>query len=71
MPDPFYIRQRRVSDQSEMSSFLEQCSDEARDEGAKHCRATHHPVDHGLVVFEAWIERPDDEGQARFSMVRA
>ena len=71
MSEPFYIRQFRGSGNADMRAFVEQCSDEARAEGAKHCRATQHPDDDLLIVFEGWKERPADEGDARFQMVAA
>lgn len=69
MTEPFFIRQSVSLNSEAAQDFLRECAADAMSEGATHCRATEHPTLKGLVVFEAWSERPEDEGPARFQMV--
>jgi hypothetical protein len=51
---------------AERSMWFQARAREARASGAAHMRATVHPDDENLLLFEAWKVRPDDEGEPRF-----
>jgi hypothetical protein len=66
--EPFYIRQScapRTSD--EKRAWLESCAAESRAQGATFARASHHPDNCDLLLFEAWKARPDEQGPLRWN----
>lgn len=49
-----------------VKEWLTRHADRARAHGLTHCRASVDPKDPGHLLFEAWPERPADEGPPRW-----
>ncbi len=69
MMEPFYVRQARVYNEAEQTSWFQECIREARAEGAQLGRFSIHPDHTGLVLVEAWREKiVPDQGPVRWQM---
>ena len=68
--EPFFVRQTdepRIAD--ERRAWVEARVAEANAEGSTFARFSHHPVLTNVLLFEAWKERPHDQGAPRFTLV--
>ena len=68
--EPFYVRQACVIGADHVKrAFFEQCSAEAKKEGAHLFRCSIHPDDESMLLVEAWRERHvSDQGPQRWSL---
>lgn len=67
-PEPFYIAQtaEKMTGDERYSWFARRTA-EAKHEGAKWCRMSVDDADRPtMCLFEAWRERPADEGEPRW-----
>jgi hypothetical protein len=65
--EPIFIRQScepRTDEQKR--EWVAACNEEARKLGVTFSRASWHPDNPDLLLFEGWKERPDDQGPLRF-----
>ena len=73
MSEPFYIRQSgEIRSSDEAKEWFKQCAREAKAEGARLCRFSHHPDDKHLLLVECWREAVvADQGPLRWSLTYA
>lgn len=69
MTEPFIVRQTAdlVTPEDKLA-WLQGCAQEAKTAGAVLCRASEHPYINDLVLFEAWLEWPEDQGDQRWAL---
>ena len=68
--EPKYIAQSRCATEQEAWAWIQKAVHEDRDQGCTHGRASRHAEQADLYLYEAWEERPDDEGEPRFALQR-
>lgn len=72
MGEPIYIRQSGDElTEAEANQWFAVAAQEARIEGTTWFRASVHPTIPNLRLMEAWLERPDDDGEQRWALAFA
>lgn len=67
--EPFYTSQSNDPMlPGERADWVRHEAKKANDQGATWSRATAHPKDENIILYEAWKERPKDEGNPRFHL---
>ena len=67
MTEPFYVNQTHEPDKARQGPWLLQCSKDAKAMGATWVRCGYHPDNESMIIVEAWYERPQCEGEQRWS----
>ena len=70
MSEPIFIAQTSEPEHlADSHAWLQKVAPEARAKGCKHARVTHmdNPA---ALLFEAWAERPETEGEPRWSFTK-
>jgi hypothetical protein len=69
MSEPNFLRQARIDTQQTKMEWLGNAVAAAREAGMTWARVSQYPDDDKLFLYEAWKERPDDEGPPRFQFL--
>lgn len=68
MTEPFYVRQSHEITTETAREWLDNCCEEARQEGANFLRVTFDNAnDPKAGIVEGWKEKPDDQGEPRWA----
>lgn len=63
---PFYVVERKKVLRSEFKGWIEAHTIRSKKRGATWVRVSYHPDDKRRMIFEAWYERPEDQGPIRW-----
>lgn len=64
--EPDFIIQTEMKDDEEKCAWFRQKALETTPRGATWHRASYHPDNFDVILYEGWKVRPDDEGAPRF-----
>lgn len=67
--EPFFIQQAEVEGGENVKrNWFNNAGKEAHAEGMTFFRASYHPDNTNLLLFEGWKNRPQNQGEPRWSL---